>query len=467
MPKKGHVPKSLIRQGLALLRLVTLVLLSVTSSRIAGFIVAKSRGRSREGLQISWTTITYRSVLLSILVLAIILSFVAYLIAPQAVKSVLDTAGEYVTAGLAKLGLGENPNKKNPPVGPQQAHFTAIDGTVRVKKTNSNSWQNADYTLPLEKGDVVQTGSEGMAKVVFADGTNYTVKQDSLIVVEDNSVNANQQTQVSVQVTTGTVDLATSTFSQGSRTQVRVAGATASFSPDSSAQVKNDPRADSHEILVTRGGGEVSRGTEVVRLGGFEKVSFQNDSASMTKSKELGPPTLIGPANMTPIFSAGKAAVVQFSWSPVENVAGYRLRVSRNPYFTSTVLDEKVTTPELTAQMPEGAYYWLVQSLDTKGKESIESEKNRFTIIPKGVESVTIALELDSFVQHGHVIEVRGKTEPNAKVMVNGQEVPLIGSDGSFQFLTAPLPTGESVVTVTAQNTKGGVNTKQKKVVIQ
>jgi hypothetical protein len=50
---------------------------------------------------------------------------------------------------------------------------------------------------------------------------------------------------------------------------------------------------------------------------------------------------------------------------------------------------------------------------------------------------------------------------------VNGQEVPLISSDGSFQFLTAPLPTGENVVTITAQNTKGGVNTKQKKVVIQ
>ena len=34
---------------------------------------------------------------------------------------------------------------------------------------------------------MVQTGSEGMAKVVFNDGTNYTVKQDSLIVIEENS----------------------------------------------------------------------------------------------------------------------------------------------------------------------------------------------------------------------------------------------------------------------------------------
>jgi len=442
------------------------VLLSGTSTQYYGLIVAKSRSRSREGLQISWTTITYRSVLLVILVIAMLISFIAYLIAPQAVKGALETLSDYASQGLARLGIGESP-KKNATIGPQQAHFTAIDGTVRVKKAANNSWQNADYSLPLEKGDVVQTGSEGMAKVVFADGTNYTVKQDSLIVVEDNSVNANQQTQVSVQVTTGTVDLSTSTFSQGSRSQVVVAGARASFSADTSAHVKNDPRADLHEIQVNKGSGEISRGNETVRLSDYEKVNFTNDSPTMAKTKVLGPPVLIGPANMAPIFSAGRVAMVQFSWSQVDKVAGYRLRVSRNPYFSSTVIDEKVATPELTAELSEGAYYWQVQSLDATGKESIDSEKNRFTVIPKGADSVTIALEVENFVQHGHVIEVRGKTEPNARVMVNGQEVPLISSDGTFQFLTAPLPTGENVVTVTAQNSKGGVNTKQKKVVIQ
>ncbi len=91
----------------------------------------------------------------------------------------------------------------------------------------------ADYNVPLEKGDVVQTGSEGMAKIVFGDGTNYTVKQDSLIVIEENSANEQQQTSVSVAVSTGTVDLATATYMQGSKSQVIVAGATASLAPNS------------------------------------------------------------------------------------------------------------------------------------------------------------------------------------------------------------------------------------------
>ena len=64
----------------------------------------------------------------------------------------------------------------------------------------------------------------------------------------------------------------------------------------------------------------------------------------------------------------------------------------------------------------------------------MESERNRFTVIPKGKETAAMNLELDPFVQHGHVIEVIGKTEVGARVMVNGREVPLVGSDGGFHY---------------------------------
>jgi hypothetical protein len=51
--------------------------------------------------------------------------------------------------------------------------------------------------------------------------------------------------------------------------------------------------------------------------------------------------------------------------------------------------------------------------------------------------------------------------------MVNGSEVPMIASDGSFHYFTPPLPPGEAVITVTAQTAQGGVNTQQKKIIIQ
>jgi hypothetical protein len=171
---------------------------------------------------------------------------------------------------------------------------------------------------------------------------------------------------------------------------------------------------------------------------------------------------------MMPVFVSGDPKPLEFSWTPMANAKGYRLRISRNPYFSSTLVDRKVGTADvLVSGLSEGAYYWLVQSYDVDGKESVESEKNRFTIIPKANSNAAISLDMDPFVQHGHVIELTGKTEIGARVMVNGREVPVIGGDGSFHYFTPPLPTGESVITITAQNAKGGVNTLQKKVVIQ
>jgi hypothetical protein len=412
--------------------------------------------------------VTYRSVILLILAGIAVFFIVLRFTFPQFTENSLK-AGENVGSKLLERVAGMAPAAGSGTSTAQQAHFTALDGTVRVKKGSGNSWVTADYNIPLEKGDVVQTGSEGMAKVVFNDGTSYTVKQDSLIVIEENSANDQQQTNVAVAVSTGTVDLSTATYSQGSKSQVIVAGATASLSPDSAAQVHNDPKSDQHEILMKKGNGEVSRNGETVKLSNWEKVSFQGTQSHLEKAKEIGPPTPIAPANMAPLFSAGEPTKdVSFSWTPMANAVGYRLRISRNPYFSSTLVDKKVNTAAVTVtSLGEGAYYWMVQSDDTAGKESVESEKNRFTIISKGKQTEAIELELDPFIQHGHVIEVTGKTQIGARVMVNGSEVPMINPDGGFHYFMPPLPTGEAVITVTAQTAQGGVNTQQQKIIIQ
>ena len=422
----------------------------------------------KPGIHIAWKTVTYRSVALMIIGGFAVVLIGIRLTFPQFTESSIKAAGSVADKALQRVA-GMAPAAGHGVVTAQQAHFTALDGTVRVKKGNGNSWVGADYNIPLEKGDVVQTGSEGMAKVVFNDGTSYTVKQDSLIVIEENSANDQQQTNVAVAVSTGTVDLSTATYSQGSKSQVIVAGATASLAPESAARVHNDPKADEHEILMKKGAGEVTRNGETVQLANWERVSFQAAQPHMEKDKGTGPPTPISPANMAPIFTSGETTKdVEFSWTPMANATSYRLRISRNPYFSSTLVDKKVTTADVTVtSLGEGAYYWAVQSYDATGKESVESEKNRFTIIPKGKQSAAIELDLDPFIQHGHIIEVTGKTQVGARVMVNGREVPMFSADGTFHYFTPPLTPGEAVITVTAQTAQGGVNTQQKKIIIQ
>jgi hypothetical protein len=422
----------------------------------------------KPAIQIAWKTVTYRSVVLAILGVIIVFCIGLRFAFPQFTANGLKAADSLGNKLLEVVAGAAGPVKAGS-VGSQQAHITALDGTVRVKKANGNTWMNADYNVPLDKGDVIQTGSEGMAKIVFNDGTNYTVKQDSLIVIEENSTNEQQQTNVAIAVSTGTVDLTTAMYNQGSKSQVTVAGATANIAPDSAARVSNDPKMDQHEILVTKGDAEVTHNGEVTHLAPWEKVNgWTPAQAHLEKLKEIGPPVPISPANMMPIFVSKGDKSIEFSWTKMTNAVGYRIQIAHNPNFTKVVVNRKVDTADiLISGLTEGVYYWMVQSYDAGGKESSESEKNRFNIIAKQDSNATITLDLDPMVQHGHVIELTGKTEVEARVMVNGQEVPVIGTDGTFHYFTPPLPLGESVITITAQNKKGGVKTEQKKVVIQ
>src|SRR5258708_23401752 len=270
---------------------------------------------------------------------AIVFAAIMHVAFPQFTDSSFKAVGSFTSKLLEKVAGLAPPIQKTSAAVSQQAHFTALDGTIRVRKGNGNSWMNADYNVPLEKGDVVPTGAEGMAKLVLNDGTNYTVKQDSLIVIEESSANDQQQTNVSVAVATGTVDLTTATYVQGSKSEVSVAGAKASLAPDSSAMVHNNPKDNQHEILLKKGSGEIERNGEMVHLSNWEKVSFQNESKTMQRATEIGPPAPITPGNMMPLFinAAEKATEIKLPCPPIPNSTGHRLRISHNPYFSSVL----------------------------------------------------------------------------------------------------------------------------------
>ena len=117
----------------------------------------------------------------------------------------------------------------------------------------------------------------------------------------------------------------------------------------------------------------------------------------------------------------------------------YHLRISRNAFFTqaSMVFDKSWSGSRITLALAEESYHWVVGTVGENGKESVESLKNRFSLIPKGRSKASIALELSDFLQQGHAIMVTGWTESGARVMVNGQET-VVNPRRRFRHLTSP-----------------------------
>ena len=403
-----------------------------------------------------WHTVTYKTVALIVLLVVVIIVAGMYVTVPNWT--------EVVTKKLDKA-LG-NPAEEAVATAQTQAKFVNLDGRVQVKKVNSVTWVDADYHTTLDKGDLIQTGSDGAARITFADGTEYTVNKETLITVEENNV-TRDQSHTAVRINTGAVDLATPTWTlRDAQAAVSVEDATAYMKQNSRATVKNDPTKNEHEITVANGGADVQRGNERIELTQWEKASFPS-GGSIQKSNVLAPPGLVSPLNLAPIISENpKSAAMRFEWQPVDEAISYTLRISPTTMFTKLAKEVKVTgTSAEVSGLDAGDYFWNVTASNAKKETSEYSETFKFTLVAQG-KTQEMRLEISSTQIHGRVAELIGKTEPGAALIINGQPVANIEPDGTFRHFTEPLEPGQHTIVVIGSNRRGGTAKQQVSIVV-
>jgi hypothetical protein len=322
--------------------------------------------------------------------------------------------------------------------------------------------------MTLDKGDMVQTGTDGYARVTFADGTFYTVKPGTLITVEENSMASNKPTSVAVRINTGAVDLSTPNWaSPGSKAAVSVEDAKAELRPNSRAAVKTDKDTKESEIVVSNGSAQVQRGQEQVEVTQYQRAIIPT-AGSISKSDVLAPPDLLEPINLTPIIVENpRTASVHFEWKPVQDAASYSVRISTTSMFTKIVREAKDVsgTSVDIGGLDAGDYFWNVTATSTRKLSSDVSETYKFTLVAQG-KTQDMLLEIQKTELVGHAVEITGRTEPGAALIINGQPVPNIAKDGTFRHFTEPLLPGEHTIVVIGQNRRGGTGHQQVSVVV-
>jgi len=408
-------------------------------------------------VEVYWHTVTYKTVALYVIVIAAIIGSATYLVFPEATASL----ARHISDTIAR------PESGVATISARQARFVNLDGKVQVKKVNSVTWASADYQLTLDKGDLVQTGPEGVARIAFADGTQYTVKGDTLVTVEENLVEHDRASSVGVHISSGQVDLATGTWEvPGSKAEVSFENAVASLQANTRAAVRSDPETKQQEITVASGSAELNRGSEHMDIGQFEKVTFPT-GGQMTKSQVLAPPELVQPLNLQPItVNDPKRDPVHFAWNAVATAKSYEFQISTTAAFNHVVMDKKISTEnvEITGLDP-GDYFWRVRAIDADNKTSDVSDPFKFILVVHGKEQEML-LEVDSTELNGNVVEVIGRTEPGAALIINGEQVASIQGDGHFRHFLQAMTKGSHEIILTGQNRRGGTATKRVEVVI-
>jgi len=405
-----------------------------------------------------WHTVRYRTVVLYAVVILAIIGASTYLVFPEGSSNVLRRLGETIASHDTGVAT---PTAR-------QARFVNLDGKVQVKKVNSVQWVNADYQITLDKGDLVQTGPDGVARIAFADNTTYTVKGDTLVTVEENEVAQDRASQVGVHLSTGQVDLATGAWEMpGSKAEVSFENAVASLRANSRAAVRSDPSTNEQEITVASGSAELSRGSEHLDIGQWERASFATGEGSITKTEVLAPPELAEPVNLQPIsVSDPKHDLIHFSWKPVATAKLYDFQVSSTAMFNHVLVERKTasTAVDITGLTP-GDFFWRVRAINEKNEVSDASDPFKFILVVQGKEQEML-LEVDGTELQGNVVEVIGRTEPGAALIINGEQVVDIQRDGTFRYFTQPMARGSHEIVITGQNRRGGTATKRVQVVI-
>ncbi len=238
-------------------------------------IAPRQKGSS---IDIYWKTVTYRTVLIYILMIVAVLVAVSYVIFPDAYSAAMTKVSQMVGAGTPATAE----------LTAKQAKFVNLDGRVQVKKVNSVQWVTADYRMALDKGDLIQTGGDGAARITFADGTTYTVQTDTLVTVEENSVGRDSETRVAMHISSGAVDLTTGTWdSPKSEAKVSFSNAVASVQQNSRAAVRSDPKTSETEVTVSAGGAQLSTsdGRQHVDIGRWERVTIPQGGGPVVKDE--------------------------------------------------------------------------------------------------------------------------------------------------------------------------------------
>ncbi|HYJ91726.1 MAG TPA: FecR domain-containing protein [Pyrinomonadaceae bacterium] len=316
------------------------------------------------------------------------------------------------------------------------ARIISFEGDVRVTKASTRETIIVTRVIYVAAGDTIQTQADGRATLQMVDGSVYTVKPNSTVVVRDNSsLFGNKNVRVSLD----DGQLNVKTQQQGDNTQnvVEVAESENKLMPETDASFNADAQTNGGEIRITRGGVETTLDGETTVIHENEFASVNNGQIS-SREKLLDPPKQTSPANLTQIIdSTGTGGTIELTWQG-NSATAYYLQVSRSPYFSSDSIlvdrSQMTTNNFRLGGLSPGTYYWRVRSTAKSGQTTDWNEPWKFLVIRnEGGRSIEVA---DWHAENigGNVYLITGRTQPGLSVRTQGREPIYAGSDGSFRL---------------------------------
>ncbi len=262
--------------------------------------------------------------------------------------------------------------------GPEgEAMFVAVEGEVEFRRGERGPWQKARSRVSLNAGDYVKTSAGGSAEVMTVDGSLYTVRPDTVILVGRARPAPGVARQQAINLEFGWVNLGTG--QSGSR--VSTPGAEASVREETSALISYDEEEEVGRFATYEGSMVVAAADGTSReVGALEQVVQAEGTLSKAETLPMSP-VLMAPEDNFEIFLDADSELV-LTWSPVSGAESYALQVAPSRFFVRNVIDvqDRQETAAKVGLQGEGTFVWRVAAVDTNGIQSPWSELRRFRV---------------------------------------------------------------------------------------
>jgi hypothetical protein len=349
------------------------------------------------------------------------------------------------------------------------ANVIEVAGRVELQRANTTKWDALRPGVVLREGDFVKTGASGVAEVMATDGTLYRIKPETLFEVHRSVTVPGEGKASGAKIVVGGSDVTTG---EGGRSILTTDVARTDISKNSAVGIESD--ATTTNVATFRGKATLStgKGPSVV-LGERERAAASKTGGIGEKQRLPEAPAPLEPEDNA-MFDLGRSEVV-LRWSAVKDATQYQFEIARSRLFVPDSIAIRQARPKTETKIrvdEPGLYFWRVQSvkLEPRPLESGWTVPRRFKVVGEAEKAEKTGVPPDLVVYRPQVIGttviVSGKTEPGAKVTVNGEGAD-VDSTGVFRKVINLPGGGVQPITIRAVGSSGLETLRKESVLVQ
>ncbi len=344
--------------------------------------------------------------------------------------------------------------------------FQEMTGAVTVKRRGGLDYEPASKKDGLDVGDAVRTAESAACRMTYVNNVETTLHPLSDLLFPDAlNRDAGGDGVFDFFLEEGGLTVKTSELQGRRRATVMTDAARLEIYPNTEARIDYTRLTKVMAVWVAAGRVDVQVGAQLATVSKQERLAISPNQNLGQPQPTLSQPRLKGPENFAK-FTANQNgfASVSLAWDG-DASDGYAIELSAEPLFAKPLrVRENYPAGDISfADLTEGVYYWRVTCGDLDDPRSLPSAWRLFEI--SGGDTAAPEASADrgrmprlnvTHVQvQGYIVIISGRSEPNAKVMVEGESAIVDEKNGQFSYAASMPGKGVYTLNVVAMNAIG------------